>query len=292
VTNSDLSIGDVAERTGVPIATLRMWESRHEFPTPTRLPSGHRRYSGADCELIERVAADREAGYSLPSAIERARATAAEPEPSIYAALRRRRGDLMPYLLPKSTLMAISHAIEDECSARAVRPIMFGAFQRERFYRHAEKRWREFAHEADLAVVFADFPKRQDPPGAPIELPVERSEPMAREWALLCDGADYSACLSARERAGQDDVEDASRLFEALWSVEGSVVREGSRLALALAARTAPELADGVAKRLSESASGTGNTVAMATALTNRIVAYVGDGRLMPEGEPPASAGA
>ncbi len=43
----------------------------------------------------------------------------------------------------KRTLIALSHAIEDECAARAERPLLFGSFQRERFYRDSEPRWRE-----------------------------------------------------------------------------------------------------------------------------------------------------
>ena len=33
-----LTIGDLADRTGVPPATLRSWEARHGFPVPVRHP--------------------------------------------------------------------------------------------------------------------------------------------------------------------------------------------------------------------------------------------------------------
>ena len=39
-----LTIGDLAERTGVSTGTLRMWETRYGFPVPQRRASGHRRY--------------------------------------------------------------------------------------------------------------------------------------------------------------------------------------------------------------------------------------------------------
>ena len=74
--------------------------------------------------------------------------------------MRRRRPDLQPYTLPKRTLIGLSHAIEDECAARAERPLLFGSFQRVRFYRHSEERWRELARTAEIAIVFADFPER------------------------------------------------------------------------------------------------------------------------------------
>ena len=128
--NEVLSIRDVARRTGVPAGTLRMWESRYGFPVPQRLASGHRRYADADCDAIARVLAERERGLSLPAAIERVAATAPEPDPSLFATLRRARPDLAPQVLPKRALTALSHAIEDEYVARAELLLLFGAFQR------------------------------------------------------------------------------------------------------------------------------------------------------------------
>ncbi|PIE22703.1 MAG: hypothetical protein CSA62_10950 [Planctomycetota bacterium] len=40
-----ISIGELAQRTGISIDTLRAWERRYGEPKPLRLPSGHRRYS-------------------------------------------------------------------------------------------------------------------------------------------------------------------------------------------------------------------------------------------------------
>ena len=57
-----MSISDVVERTGVAEGTLRMWERRHGFPVPERLPSGHRRYSEEQVELVLRVLAARASG--------------------------------------------------------------------------------------------------------------------------------------------------------------------------------------------------------------------------------------
>ena len=70
---SGFGIGEVVERTGVAEATLRMWERRYGFPAPERLPSGHRRYSEHEIELIRVVAAKRSAGLALPVAIAQAR---------------------------------------------------------------------------------------------------------------------------------------------------------------------------------------------------------------------------
>ncbi len=271
-----LSIRRVAELTGVAESTLRIWEQRHGFPSPARLPSGHRRYSETDVEAIRAVEADRRSGVPLRTAVERAREGAAEPEHSIFAGLRRRHPDLDPFLLSKRTLIGMSHAMEDECAVRAYRPVLFAAFQRERHFRAAEPRWRELAQRAGLAVVLADFPARREPEGALVEVPIEPADPVGREWSLVCEAADYSACLSAWEPPGQDDTADLERTFEAVWCVEAEVVRDCLRLALSLAEHLAPELAERVAEWLERPVPRHRNEMRLATALTSRMMAYVG----------------
>lgn len=273
----ELTIREVAARTGVNAATLRMWEQRFGFPEPARLESGHRRYSEEDVERVRHVARDRAAGLSIPAAIERARTATAEVEPSIYAGLRRRRPDLIPYLLPKRILIALSHAIEDECVARAERPVLFGSFQRPRFYRHAEQRWRELARTSASAIVFAEFEERRDPDGGPHEVPIEHADPLLREWGLVCDAPDYAAFLAAWERPGQDDVPDADRSFETIWSVEPELVRDAARVAAGIAERSAPDLIDPVRERLSDTPPPAAEELRLIGALTNRMVAYVGE---------------
>jgi DICT domain-containing protein/predicted DNA-binding transcriptional regulator AlpA len=272
----DLTIREVAARTGVNAATLRMWEQRFGFPDPARLESGHRRYSDEDVEQVRRVARDRAAGLSIPAAIERARSAVAEVEPSIYAGLRRRRPDLIPYLLPKRTLIALSHAIEDECAARAERPVLFGSFQRPLFYRHAQARWRELSRTAATAIVFAEFDKRRDPKGGPHEIPIAHEDPLLREWGLVCDAPDYTAFLAAWERPGQNGVPDSERVFETIWSVEPELVREAARVAAGIAEQTAPDLIAAVRERMSDTPPPSAEEFRLVGSLTNRMVAYVG----------------
>jgi MerR family transcriptional regulator, light-induced transcriptional regulator len=67
--HTELSIGEVAELTGVSVATLRVWESRHGFPRPHRRKSGHRRYSSDVVEAVRDVVRRRERGMRLDIAI-------------------------------------------------------------------------------------------------------------------------------------------------------------------------------------------------------------------------------
>ncbi len=51
-----LSIGALARATGIPVETLRTWESRYGFPVPERKPSGHRVYPLGAVPRLRRVA--------------------------------------------------------------------------------------------------------------------------------------------------------------------------------------------------------------------------------------------
>jgi DICT domain-containing protein len=238
-----LSIGDVVRATGLTEATLRAWERRYDFPQPRREPSGHRRYAGEEVERILRVATERERGIALPVAIERARRGPSHV-PSLFAQLRERRPDLQPMTVRKRHLTPLARAIEEESAARAERALLIGSFQRERFYRQSEARWRELCAGAECAFVFADFEQLRRPRRAPVELPVDRSHPVSREWALVCAAPEHGACMVAWEPPGRTSPEDAQRKFELLLSVEPAVVREAAEAAAALAAPLAPDVAE------------------------------------------------
>jgi MerR family transcriptional regulator, light-induced transcriptional regulator len=268
-----LTIGQLAARTGVQPGTLRMWESRHGFPRAERLPSGHRRYPAAEVERVLEVARAREAGLSLAAAVERASHADGTPTaPSIFAGLRDRRPDLAPYPVPKRMLVPISHAIEDECSARGGGAVLIGSFQRERFFRQAESRWREFARTAELTIAMGDFAEPRAEAGRPLEIPIDRSHSLSREWAIVCDGPGVSTCLAGWERPGG---QGADRVFEMLWSVEPDAVRDAARIGVELAASQWPELRDRVPAWLADPAEADDGAVQRATALTNRMLAYV-----------------
>jgi methanogenic corrinoid protein MtbC1 len=51
-----LSIGALSRATGVPVETLRTWESRYGFPVPERRPSGHRVYPIFIVPRLRRIA--------------------------------------------------------------------------------------------------------------------------------------------------------------------------------------------------------------------------------------------
>ena len=244
-----LSMREMVSRSGVSEGTLRMWEARYGFPVPDRLPSGHRRYSAEDLRRVRAVLGARDRGLSLRAAIERARNVTAAQRPSVYSALRESFPQLVPQLLPKHALVSLSRAIEDEGLIRANRPLLFGCFQRERFYRQVQSRWQELARTADHAVVLADFKRKREHGAGPAELPIRPSDPVMREWVVVCESPRFAAALAAVERPTPEADE---RRFETIWTVEGAPVREAARVCCELAEKAAPGALEAVRERLAD----------------------------------------
>ncbi|MEA2480964.1 MAG: MerR family transcriptional regulator, light-induced transcriptional regulator, partial [Thermoleophilaceae bacterium] len=117
-----------------------------------------------------------------------------------------------------------------------------------------------------------------EPAGGPVEVPIDRSDPLGREWSVVCDAPDYAACLSAWEPPGQDGADDLDRRLETIWSVEPAVVREAARIATGLAERSAPDLVRPVEHLIEASPPPATEEFRLVSALTNRMVAYVGRG--------------
>ncbi len=267
-----LTIGELSERTGVPAATLRSWEARYGFPRPRRQVGGHRRYADSDITLVREVLRWRGSGMSLETAVRQATARRDSPEPSVFAGLRRRYPELVPLMLRRTTLLALSRAIEDECCAQAERPLLAASFQYERFYRRSEKRWQDLARTAERVVVFADFAEASAAPGMPLQVPVPRDAPMRREWTIVCDATDHPACLTGWEIPGEPGRE---RRFETVWSTDPAVVRGAAMICLELAAAFAPGLSGHLDGLLPGPPPPASPELTRATGLLTRMIAYL-----------------
>ena len=261
----------MSARSGVSEATLRMWELRHGFPTPQRRSSGHRRYSELDLTRVRAVLRARESGLSLQAAIELASGQDEEEPPSLFAALRERFPGLEPQLLSKRAMLAMSRAVEDECLARAERPLLFGCFQRVRFYRASEARWRELARTAERAVVLADFRRVGRPRQAPLEVPIRVSDPVAREWAIVCESPSFAACLAGWERPRDAGGE---RAFEAVWTVEAPAVRLAAQVYWRIASQGAPGPLADLRERIYDTPVTRAHELRSAIQLSARMVSY------------------
>jgi DNA-binding transcriptional MerR regulator len=270
-----LSIGELARRTGVPAATLRSWEDRYGFPQPQRQAGGHRRYDEADIALIEQILRLRESGTSLQAAISRAAAQAGGGDVSVFAGLRRRHPGIAPQELRKTTLLALTRAIEDECCARAEQAALFAGFQQERYYRDARDRWQELARTTAVAVVFADFGESSGHGLSPLTVRLPSDSPLRREWFLVCAGPDHPAFVSAWELPGQQAVPEAGRRFEVIWSVDPPAVRDAVVICSQLARTLSPGLGRLLADLPADSPPPASADLHRATGLFNRMASYL-----------------
>jgi DICT domain-containing protein len=182
---------------------------------------------------------------------------------------------LQPQRLKKSTLIALSWAIEDECCARAESPMIFGSFQEERFFRAAQERWTELARIARSTMAFADFCESPVPVAGTTLVHLPGDAPMRREWVVVCDAPDYPAMLTAWELPGQSTVSDRKRLFEGIWTVEPAAVRTAARACALVALQLGHSEAAPVLYELAENPPTPPAELLKATSLLNRVVAYL-----------------
>jgi len=63
------NIGVVARMTGIPVATLRVWERRYEFPEAGRTAGGHRLYSESEVSRLRWVKSTIDEGMQTSQAI-------------------------------------------------------------------------------------------------------------------------------------------------------------------------------------------------------------------------------
>jgi MerR family transcriptional regulator, light-induced transcriptional regulator len=278
-----LGIKEMAERTGLAAGTIRMWEQRYGFPEPRRTPSGHRRYRPEDAEVVSRAVALRDAGLAIAPALQQARAAcAATDSPSIYGAIVAAAGmPIRPRVLRKRMLIPLSHAIEDEALAYGARPVCFGAFQHERFYRRVEHRYRRLAVTAEATTVFADFPRARHTQGHTVELPIDTGAALGGEWAVIVDAPGYAACLTAWERPDAEPEEgqpDGERCFEALMTLDPVTVRSAARVAAGVAGRIDPGHGARLEQLLDGRPLAAERPAPALTALTNRMLEYIDAG--------------
>jgi DICT domain-containing protein len=256
-----------------------MWEQRHGSPLPQRTPSGYRRYSTEDVEMLRRAQGLRRDGMSVAAALARARDTAGPSDrPSLFAAVAAGDHAARPQVLRKSTLEALSRAIEHETLAHAAAPVLIGAFQLERFYRAVEPRWRRIAAQADAAVAFADFGRVSRPDRAPAELPIAPADALGNEWAIVVDAPGLAACLVAWEQpgaTGPGDPRDAERRFEAIWTLDPVTTRRAARTAARIAAGIDRECGERLEALLTDRPLALQEPAPALTALANRVVAYL-----------------
>ena len=63
-----LTIGEAAQRSGLPAKTIRFYEAQGIVPAPARTPAGYRHYTATDVRRLRLVGRLRRLGLPLPAA--------------------------------------------------------------------------------------------------------------------------------------------------------------------------------------------------------------------------------
>ena len=153
---------------------------------------------------------------------------------SVLDELLKRSPHLRPQLYFKSSLTALSHAMEDQVLAggAAQSPLVIASFQRERFYRQEANRYGRIAaltqHVYVLAAPETSFTNESREYEA---IAFDPSDQLSQEWHLAVIGQKYAACLVCQERkniapeAVTTDLPamDQTRRFEGIWTFDRQV---------------------------------------------------------------------
>ncbi|MEB3886356.1 DICT sensory domain-containing protein [Lyngbya sp. CCY1209] len=174
---------------------------------------------------------------------------------SISISVLRELVQALPHLRPqiyfKSSLTALSHAMEDQVLAGSDFPLVIATFQRERFYRQEAHRYRRIAGLTPQVYVMATPETEFKNASMDYEtVAFDGKDPLSQEWNLVVLGRQYSTCLVCIER--QDLAEnsemssqvpmDQARPFEGIWTSDRLICGQVARLLLERIEHYRPEL--------------------------------------------------
>ena len=159
--------------------------------------------------------------------------------------------DWRPQMYFKSSLTALSHAMEDRVLAGSDAPLVIASFQRERFYRQEAHRYKRIAAKSDqvyvLAAPEADFTNNSD---IYETIAFEPTDSLAQEWHLVVVGKNYISCLICEEKSATAPhtkaslAMDNSRRFEGIWTFNPHLSLKAADILLEKILAYRPELAD------------------------------------------------
>lgn len=165
---------------------------------------------------------------------------------------------LRPQTYFKSSLTALSHAMEDRVLAGNDAPLVIANFQRERFYRMETRRYLRISQVTSQVYVLAapetDFTNRSGPYEM---IAFDTADALHQEWHLVVLGQTYGICLICRERNIDRDLRglrgnlfdlDSSRRFEGIWTFNRQVSVQAATLLFDRISYYRPELTEKIAQ--------------------------------------------
>jgi len=192
-----------------------------------------------------------------------------------------------PHTYFKSSMTALSHAMEDQVLAGSDKPLVIASFQRERFYNQEAHRYVRISERSDQVYVLAapetEFQNRSQQYET---IAFDPKDGLAMEWHLVVLGKGYASCLICRERLGDENNQgvlhvDQGRRFEGIWTFDREIVNKSAELLLQRILSYRPELASKVGKALAKLNRETlkGFKPSVADPFSERLVTYLQAGQ-------------
>ena len=154
----------------------------------------------------------------------------------------------------KTSLIALSHAMEDQVLAGVEKPLVIACFQRERFYRQEAQRYRRIGQKSDQVYVLAAPEAHfKNASGIHETVAFKPEDALCHEWHLVVVAQTYATCLVCRERERITQMPevaemDQTRRFEGIWTFDRRVACEAAKMLLNRVEEYRPELAEKVAQ--------------------------------------------
>ncbi len=166
-------------------------------------------------------------------------------------------GELRPQMYFKSSLTALSHAMEDQVLASSENPLIIATFQKEKFYKQEEHRYTKIGHKSNHVYVLA-APENEFKNNSDLyeKIAFSPQDSLAQEWHLVVIGQNYTSCLICREKPSLSPfyptmgAMDNSRRFEGVWTFDKEVTLKAAEIMLKLILEYRPELKQKVEEAL------------------------------------------
>ena len=174
---------------------------------------------------------------------------------SVLAELLQVLPSLRPQMYFKSSLTALSHAMEDMLLAGSDQPLAIASFQKERFYRQEAHRYRRIAEKTSQVYVLS-APETDFTNGSGVyeTIAFTPTDPLAKEWHLVVISRRCAGCLICREKAlpvekipavlPKNKAADNSRRFEGIWTFDRQVSETAANILLERILIYRPELGE------------------------------------------------
>ena len=162
-----------------------------------------------------------------------------------------------PQMYFKSSLTALSHAMEDQVLAGEDQPLIIATFQKERFYRQEAHRYKKIARlSPQVYVLTAPETEFSNSSDLYEKIAFDSDDALAQEWHLVVIARNYANCLICREKIVPPSENkskvtmDNNRRFEGIWTCDRFVSKKAAELFLYRIKEYRPELEDKIASAL------------------------------------------